>query len=404
MTILQLAPRMPYPLTDGGAIGICSITKWLKRLGHEVTLITFPLDSKQATDEAINDLGQYADVRLIKKPLHPRWCVLLRTLVRGAYPIERRQIPEMYRLIESTIGQKSFDIVHVDHSHMGPYGLWIKDRYGLPIVLREHNFEALIYERYAERETNPVKSYLARLHGGRLKREEARFLTNFDAVAAISQEDVAAMKQVAPEGKYRVIPAGVDIEYFKPRNSEEDPNSILSLGTLEWDPNFDATRYFLDAIFPIILQRRPATVLHIVGFSGERILPFLQRFGQSVQVHGRVPDVRDYLARAAVLVVPLRIGGGMRLKLLEAFAAGKAIVSTSIGAEGNEGKDGIHLWIRDGAESFADAVVRLLSDSAARQSLGINAHELAVTRYGWDHVVSEFVKLSEEVLRNRATE
>jgi len=319
----------------------------------------------------------------------------------GAYPVDRRNMPEMYELCSRIIRDDSFDIVHIDHAHMGPYGLWIKETFGLPIILRENNFEAMIYERFARTERNPVKSFLAHTHGHRLKREEARFLANFDAVAAISSEDVAAMKQVAPTGHYAIIPAGVDTEYFQPTEGI-DPNSILSVGSLAWDPNFDATRYFLDAIFPLILKTRPETVLHIVGAAEGRILPFTEPFGASVQVHGRVTDMRDYLGRVAVLVVPLRIGGGMRLKLLEAFAAGKTVVSTSIGAEGNLGQDEIHLLIRDGAEAFSSAVLKLLANAELRRWIGANARELAVSQYGWSHIVSEFVELYGRVLQDRA--
>jgi glycosyltransferase involved in cell wall biosynthesis len=401
MRILQLTPRMPWPLTDGGAIAVYNITKYLANLGHEVTLITFPLDSTDENEEAVRELSKYAKLYLVSKPLPPRWRVLLRTMFRGAYPIDRRQMPEMFELIQKVIDGNTFDIVHVDHAHMGPYGLWIKERYGLPIILRENNFEAMIYERFAQTESNPFKSFLARMHGKRLKLEEAQFLKKFDAVAVISSEDVAAMRQVAPEGNYKIIPAGVDTDYFHPTDAEVDTNSILSLGSLAWDPNYDATRYFLDAIFPLILVRHPSAVLHIVGGAEQRILPFTARFGSSIQVHGRVADVRDYLAQSAVLIVPLRIGGGMRLKLLEAFASGKAIVSTSIGAEGNIGQDGTHLLIRDGDESFANGVVELLSNAELRNSIGLHARELAVSSYGWDRIVGEFAILYNQLLNDR---
>jgi glycosyltransferase involved in cell wall biosynthesis len=401
MRILQLTSRMPWPLTDGGTIGICNITRSLAELGHSITLVTYPLDDSTATTEATVALSKFAKIEMVSKPLPARWKVLIRTVFRGAYPIERRMMPEMFRLLKHIMEREKFDIVHVDQSHMGNYGLWLKRKYGIPIVLREHNFEAMIYERFAQTETNPIKSFLARMHGKRLKREEIRFLTNFDAVAAISSEDVAAMKQVAPKGNYSIIPAGVDTNYFHPTNAEVDPNSIISLGTLASEQNYDATRFFLDAIFPLILAKLPSAILHIIGSSEQRILPFAKRFGSSVKVYGLVPDVRDYLARSAVLVVPLRIGGGMRLKLLEAFASGKAIVSTSIGAEGNKARNGTHLLIRDGAESFADGVGELLSNAELRSSIGLNARELAVSSYGWNRIVGEFANLYDQLLRDR---
>lgn len=402
MRILQLTPRMPWPLADGGAIAVYNITKSLANLGHEITLVTYPLDSVHETEDAVQELSKYAKVHLVSKPLPPRWRVLLRTMFRGAYPIDRRVMPEMFRLVRHVIENNRFDIAHIDHAHMGPYGLWIKETFDLPIILRENNFETMIYERFAQTEKNPLKSFLAGMHGKRLKREEAQFLANFDAVAALSSEDVAAMKQVAPMGNYRIIPAGVDTDYFYPMNIQVDADSIISLGTQAWDPNYDATRYFLDEIFPIILAKRPSTVLHIVGGAEHRISSFAERFGSSVQIHGRVPDVRDYLARSAVLVVPLRIGGGMRLKLLEGFAAGKAIVSTSIGAEGNKGQNGIHLLIRDGADAFADGVVELLSDLELQRRMGKAARTFVMQDYSWKKIGEDFIKLYTSVLTERS--
>lgn len=392
---------MPYPLTDGGTIGIYNITKSLAELGHQITLVTYPLEKADEMHEAVVALSRFAKVEVVSKPLPPRWKVLLRTIFKGAYPVERRMMPEMFTLLKRIIEAEMFDVVHVDHSHMGKYGVWLKQEYGLPVVLRQHNFESLIYELFAETESNPIKSMVARVHGKRLKREEAGFLTNFDAVAAISTEDVAAMKQVAPKGNYVIIPAGVDTNYFHPINDDEDPNALISLGTLDWDPNYDATRFFLDAVFPLILAQRPSTVFHIVGAAEHRILPYVERFGGSVIVHGRVPDVRDYLGRSAVLVVPLRIGGGMRLKLLEGFACGKAIVSTLIGAEGNKALDGTHLLVRDGAEAFASGVVELLSDAELRRRLGEAARTLVMQEYSWEKIGKEFTALYESLLAKR---
>ena len=401
MKILQLTPRMPYPLTDGGAIGIYNITKSLAELGHEITLVTFPLDDGTATREAIDALSKFAKVEMVSKPLPPRWKVLLRTIFRGAYPIERRMMPEVFELLRKIVEREKFDIVHVDHAHMGKYGLWLKHEFGLPVVLREHNFEALIYERFARTEPNPLKRLVASIHGRRLKREEFKFLRHFDAIAAITQEDAELMRKAAPEAKINIIPAGVDTDYFHPTDVEVDPNSIISIGTLDWDPNYDATRFFLDEIFPLILKRFPSTVFHIVGAAEHRILPYAEKFGDSVRVHGRVPDVRDYLARSAVLVVPLRIGGGMRLKLLEAFAMGKAIVSTSIGAEGNKAENGTHLLIRDSADAFAGGVAELLSDAELRQRLGESARTFVMKDYTWEKIGKDFCGLYEFVLAKR---
>jgi glycosyltransferase involved in cell wall biosynthesis len=387
---------MPYPLTDGGAIGIYNITKSLAELGHRITLVTYPLDTQEATDEAVRDLSRFAAVRLVSRPLPARWKVLVRTLFRGAYPIERRMMPEMFELLREVVQNEKFDIVHVDHAHMGPYGLWLKQEFGLPIVLREHNFESLIYERFAKTEKNPVKRWIARLHGRRIKIQETKFLKQFDGIAAISREDEILMREVAPEGHYTVIPAGVDIEYFQPSQVPVDPNNITWVGSLAWDPNFDAVRHFLSDILPKIFDRVPGAYFNIIGFKGERVEPYIGQFGPKIHILGLVPDIRDYLAHSAVLVVPLRIGGGMRLKLLEFFSSAKAVVSTSIGAEGSQASNGVELLLREDDDSFADAVIALLADASLRASLGNAGRELVVREYSWQKIGEAFIAFYKE--------
>ncbi len=398
MRILQLTPRMPWPLTDGGAIGIYNITKSLSELGHSITLVTYPLDNSTATREAVSELSKFAKVEIVSKPLPPRWKVLLRTIFLGAYPIERRMMPEMFALLKSIVELEHFDIVHVDHAHMGKYGLWLKSEFGLPIMLREHNFEALIYERFARTEPNLLKRLVAGIHGRRLKREEIQFLENFDAIAAITNEDALLMRQAAPHANIRVIPAGVDTEYFKPSEHIENPDSILWIGSLAWDPNYDAVRFFLNSIFSLILKTRPDATFDVIGGESQRVAKLAARFGEKVRLLGQVPDVRDYLARSAVLVVPLRIGGGMRLKLLEFFASGKAVVSTTIGAEGNLAEDGIQVLIRNDPESFAEATVALLDSNSFRQSLQANARALVIKEYSWNRIAEDFISFYEQII------
>ncbi len=389
---------MPWPLTDGGAIGIFNITKSLAELGHEITLVTYPLDYPEETKEGLTALSKYARVEIVSKPLPARWRVLFRTMFRGAYPIERRMMPEMYALLERIVESTRFDVVHVDHAHMGEYGLWLKAKHHLPILLREHNFEALIYERFAKTERNLFKRLIATIHGRRLKRQESKYLNAFDAIAAITNEDADIIRHVAPAAKIEVIPAGVDTDYFHPSEAPEDPDQILWIGSLAWDPNFDAIRYFLTSIFPLILKKRSTAKFDIIGTDASRLQRQASTFGANVRLLGRVPDVRDYLARSAVLVVPLRIGGGMRLKLLDFFAAGKAVVSTSIGVEGNLAKNAQQLLLADDPLAFANATVELLSNAELRAQFGRTARELVMQKYNWKKIGEDFSKLYTSIL------
>ena len=399
MNILQLSARLPYPLTDGGAIGIFKITESVAKLGNQITFLTYPDPDPAITRSALTVMSEFCDIRLTSKPLPSRMRTIIRTLFRGAYAVERRMMKEMYDLIESAIREKQFDIVHCDHSHMGKYALWIKQKFGLPVIIRQHNVEAQIYERFAIHASNPAARWFGRIQSRRLHSEEKRFVRGVDGVAAISEEDAAIMRQYAPGAKIQVIPAGVDLDFFQPTDPmAEDSNMITWIGRFVWEPNTDAVLYFLKDIFPLILKARPHTVFHIIGAGAENLQDSAEHFGQNVIIHGFVDDIREYLARSSVLVVPLRIGGGMRIKILEFCAAGKAIVSTHIGAEGNIALNDRDIVLRDDAESFSTAVVELLNNSELRHTLGTNSRKLAEDHYSWKSVGEQFQAMYKEIL------
>jgi glycosyltransferase involved in cell wall biosynthesis len=397
--ILQLAPRLPYPLTDGGAIGIYKPTEAIAKLGHTITFVTFPDHDPIVTKEAVAKLSRFCTVELVNRPLPTRNATLLRTIFSGAYPIERRMMPEMYTLLERLLNSAPFDIVHIDGAQMGKYGLWIKEKFGLKVILREHNFESQIYSRFAENTRNPVAKIIARIHGNRLLHEETRFLNGLSGIVAISTEDKEQMQRLAPKMTFWVIPAGVDTDYFIPESIVSEEDTILWVGGTDWEPNRDAIEFFAKEIFPLIVDKLPHTTFTIIGKGTESLTTLVSESeGSKIQLLGRIPDIRTELTKAKVLICPLVVGGGMRLKLLDFFAAGKAIVSTSVGAEGNIGEDGVHLLVRNDPTSFANAVILLLENEDLRHRLGTNARLLAEKTYSWQSIASEFNQVYNDVL------
>jgi len=404
MRILQLAPRLPYPLTDGGAIGIYKPTEAIAASGHEITFVTYPDSDLNITKEATEKISRFCRIELVSKPLPSRNSTLLRTMFSGAYPIERRMMPEMFVLIKDIIASQTYDIVHIDGAHMGKYGLWIKEKFGLPVILREHNFEAQIYKRFSENTKNPLAKLLTSIHARRVLQEETKFLNGMDSVITISSEDEHLIHEVAPKAHMYVIPAGVDTNYYTPQANAELKNSILWIGGATWEPNLDAIEFFAKDILPIVVKSIPEAIFDVVGENTDHLQHLVNSGVNSIRLHGRVPDIRPFLARSAVLICPLRVGGGMRLKLLDFFASGKAVVSTHIGAEGNLASDGRHILLRDDKESFAQAVILLLQNDVLRQELGINARKLAEEEYSWDSIGKSFINVYEHVIRNFTSE
>lgn len=400
MNVLELSPQFPYPLDHGGAIGIYKLAEAIANYAN-VTLVTYPSNDTEEVGAGIREMSEWCDVRLVPKPLPSRMKTLMRTMLHGAYPIERRMMPEMFTLIEKTIAEQRFDIVHLDGAQMGKYGLWIKEKFGLPVVLREHNFEALIYERFARNERNPLKKLVASIHGRRLRKEELNFIRHLDAIIPITTEDETLLRKEVPNAWYKTISGGVDTDYYRPDNAQTDPATIVWIGGMTWEPNQDAVYYFANEIFPQVLQQCPSARFEVAGIGTDRLNDLKQKFADNIILHGRAPDTRPLIRRATILICPLRVGGGMRLKLLEFFAMGKPVVSTTIGAEGNLACDDEHIILRDSPTEYADALVWLLNSPDKRQELGASARLLAEEQYSWDSVGKRFYEFYQEVIGHR---
>jgi glycosyltransferase involved in cell wall biosynthesis len=259
----------------------------------------------------------------------------------------------------------------------------------VPVVLFEHNVEHLIWRRLAAAEPWGPRKAALELEWRKLRRYEARACAAADLTLAVSEKDRAALAANAPSARVRAIPTGVDTSYFAPNGHHESPAHLVFTGSMNWYPNEDGVLHFIDEILPLIRREEPAAGLTVVGRDpSPRIREEAARAG--VRVTGVVDDVRPYVAEGAVYVVPLRLGGGTRLKIFEALAMGKAVVSTTVGAEGLALVPGEHLLVADEPASFARAVVSLLRDAGRRHALGAAGRQLVAEKYGWAQVAREF--------------
>jgi glycosyltransferase involved in cell wall biosynthesis len=226
----------------------------------------------------------------------------------------------------------------------------------------------------------------------KLRRYEAAAGRRVALTIAVSEQDRGALAELAPGAAIRAVATGVDISYFAPRRGPRQPERLVFVGSMDWQPNEDAILYFIDAILPRIRKYVPAVTLSVVGRNpGERLRRAAARSG--VDVTGTVEDVRDFMAEAAVYIVPLRIGGGTRLKIFEALAMAKAVVSTAVGAEGLPLSDGTHFLQADEPRAFADAVIGLLQDPERCRRIGTAGRQLVEEHYSWARVAREFESL-----------
>jgi polysaccharide biosynthesis protein PslH len=301
---------------------------------------------------------------------------------------------EVRRRLCALIDQENYDVIVCDFMAAAGVIPWNSR---VAKVLFTHNVEATIWRRHYEVASNPVWKGISWLEWKKMENAERRYLRLADHVLTVSDADRDAFASVVDLAKLTVIPTGVDLEYFRPPAMEEAPDSLVFTGSMDWLPNEDAMFYFLDEIFPLLAEKCPGAVLEVVGRKPSHKLLARAAKEKNVRLTGWVEDIRPYLARASVCIVPLRIGGGTRLKIFEAMAMAKAVVATSIGAEGLPVSSGENIVLADSPEEFARRVLSLLGDSEERKRIGDAARTLVEEKYGWPRIAKSFGEILQQV-------
>ena len=400
MHILWLKTELLHPVDKGGKIRTYNMLKELKR-DHRITYLT--LVDRSLDSSAQEAAGEYCD-ELICVPHHPREKFTARFYSDLAlnlasplpYAIKKYESTRMRREINERVSAGKFDIVVCDF--LTP-AINVSAKLECPAVLFQHNVEAMIWKRHYEVQKNPLKK--AYLYGQWIKVRafERRMCRRFASVIAVSGDDRDQMQKEYGVEKVFDVPTGVDTKFFRPSDREKsEHHNLVFTGSMDWLPNQDAIHYFTEEIMPLIKQQIPDVTLTVVGRNPYPSLLELAQKDPSIIVTGRVEDVRPYMERASAYVVPLRIGGGTRLKIFEAMAMEKAVVSTSIGAEGLPVKDGKELLLADTAESFAASVIKVLHDPAWAKNIGCRAAVTVREQFGWEKVAQRFATICQDAL------
>lgn len=396
MRILLLSPYPPFPPRGGGALRIYNLLKGLADR-HEVTLLAFAPD--EAAVAGMAPLHQLCRVVTVQGP--PARSLARRALTTFTSPLPdmalRNAAPAYAEALGRLLAAERFDVVQAESIEMAGYALSAKGSVSR-IVLDEFNAEYLLQRRAALTDLRRglrlrpralAAAAYSLVQWRKLARYERRLLRAFDRVLVVSEEDRAALRRLERRADPLVVPNGVDTTLVRPGAVRGDmgPAALVFTGTLDYRPNIDALRWFVSEVLPRIRRRRPDARLLVVGRAAGPAVRALHD-GQAVELVGEVPDVRPYIDGAAVYVVPMRIGGGSRLKLLEALAMEAPVVSTPMGAEGVQGlRDGEHLLVAASPDSFADATLRLLANPALGERLGRAGRALVVEKYDWSAIV-----------------
>jgi polysaccharide biosynthesis protein PslH len=280
-------------------------------------------------------------------------------------------------------------------------------RLNIPSVLFQHNVESEIWRRHADTAGNPVKKMLYRMEFRKMLRYERAAVRKFQHVIAVSENDRALMTKWVDGDRVTVVPTGVDLAQYRPAPNPLDISAplVTFVGAMDWEPNVDGVEYFCAEVWPAIKAEVPQARLRIVGRNPDRRV---QKWASnsinndnSIEVTGRVPSVVEHLRQSAVIIVPLRIGGGTRLKIYEAMATGKAVVSTTIGAEGLDVHHGHDIMLADDPRSFAQAVIMLLRDPELRRRYENAAAETAA-RYDWPAIGERFSEVLQSAVEKKS--
>jgi glycosyltransferase involved in cell wall biosynthesis len=393
MRVLLLTLVVPNPPDSGPRIKTHYLLRYLAQR-HAVTLVSFVRsEAEEAAARALEPLCEAIHTVPIRRSRLRDAGYLLASLASSRpFLMLRDESQAMRRLLHELVARKEFDLVHADQLNMAPFA----QATGLPMVLDEHNAVWTIFERLARQERG-AKRLLLELEWRRLRRYEGRVCVDADAVMSVSAEDRAALLSAGAAEPIPIIPIAVDVAGIQPVPRRPDAQGILSMATMYWPPNVDSVLWFAREVLPHIRREATGAPFYVVGARPPAEVVALAS-DPTIKVTGYVEDPTPYLESSALLIVPLRAGGGMRVKILEALARGIPVVSTTIGAEGIDVTHGEHLLIADEPAAFADAVVRVLRDRGLGDRLAAAGRRHALTRYDWRSVCPAVERIYDRAL------
>ena len=391
MKILWVAPDFLHPTTKGGQIRTLETLKRL-RLRHEIHYVAFDLPENPGAVERSSEYCTTAYPIAHSAPHRSSpvfWLQVAAGLVSSLpLTVGRYRSSGMRSQIETLLRTKLFDVVVCD---------FLKTAVNMPelagCVLFQHNVEAIIWKRHSEHAPTPLHRRYFTSQYERMARYEGQTCRSAKSIIAVSFADARTIQTLYGVKRIAAVPTGVDIDYFQPPQRAERGADLVFVGSMDWMPNIDAIGWFAGDVLPLIRRRRPECSLIIAGRKPPGSILKLAERDARIQVTGTVPDIRPYLWGSAVSIVPLRIGGGTRLKIYEAMAAKIPVVSTTIGAEGLDVLDGHNLEIADSPCDFADRCLTLLEDPNLRARISDNAWQKVSTCYSWDVVAQKFESL-----------
>ena len=424
MNILFLTQILPYPPDAGPKVKTWHVIQYLIELGHKVTLATYVRPEEREYVHFLEDVCHKVYPVPMKRSRLEDFGYLMRSLYSGRpFLVERDDKSEMRMLVNDLVNNQDIDVIHADQLTMTQFALQKGEdrnfnRVGEDQKIRQdthpirifdaHNAVWTILERMLENVTWYLRPF-AKFEARKIKQYEGKIIKDFEFTFAVTDIDKSALVSAAGsrnngskaiENSISVIPIAVDTSLIQPVNLIAESNTILTLGTLHYPPNADGIRWFFEQVYPIVRENFPDANLTIVGKNPPAdFIQFAEQNPDHVTVTGYVPDLEPYFKNAAVLVIPVRAGGGMRVRILEGLAFGEAIVTTTVGLEGIEAEPEKEVFVGDTPQDFAKAVLQLLENFDLRCQIAKNGRDLVERKYDWRVVLQSVNEIYQEISR-----
>ena len=395
MKILQLAPQFPFPENDGGKIGIASTFKQLA-VNADVTFFCYSSDTPDI--EQMNYAKSYGKVITFDHSTKNTPVRIFKSLFETKPLYLSKHISEpVLEFLRKLVNKEKFDFIHADHTAMTPVAIALKDEFNIPVGLRLHNVEHLIWRRYEQSlpDFHP-KKWFVKSQADKLQKTEAQILKQVSVSFPITEEDAVLAKRISPDANIVVAGPGIGLERWQREDVLKKNSTLIHATTYNWVHNVDAVRWFIENVITKLQSINPEINLQLLGKN-----PPQDFFGKSgVDVLGFVPSVMPYLSSAGIYVAPLFVGGGVRIKILEAMAMELPVIASPVSAEGIKGTRGDGLIIAESADDFVKEIIYLTENPNIAQELGKKARKFVLENYTWEKSIGIIYNTYKNLLKS----
>lgn len=390
LRVLVLVNRVPWPVKDGGTLAHYNLLHGLQQAQCQVTIAALNT-SKHWVDvkslpQSFNNLGTlhttFVDNKV--KPL----AAFLNLFTKKSYHLQRFITPHFEQQLLDILKHHTFDLVIFDGLYTAPYVHLVRAHSQAKLWLRQHNVEYQIWETLAHQTKTPLKKWYINLLATRLKSFEQQVLNAFDAVVALTQNDLQQLQHMGCTKPMLVSPVGISFRQTVSQTKPQ-PYTVFHLGAMDWQPNQQAMQWFVTQVWPQVIAQVPQAIFYMAG----KKMPdwFKQYQTKNIKIIGEVEDAVEFMQSKQIMIVPLFAGSGIRVKILEGMSVGKAIVSTALGAQGIDAVADKHLLLAENAHDFAQQIIKLLQQQALCNALSQQATELALQNYDNNKVTAKLL-------------